>query len=650
MFEELKQIFGRQGFLAQYLPGFECRNSQLEMALAVGEALEKDRPLLVEAPTGIGKTLAYLVPAILSRRRVVISTGTKNLQDQIFEKDIPFLKKHFNQNLKAICVKGRLNYLCRRRFLAFLKEPTIIGLGMQPALKKLHLWYQKTATGDRAEVEWLPDNSVLWREISSSSDKCVGSECDYYNSCFITRLKQKAANCDLLIVNHHLYFADLALKQDNFGAVLPGHEAVIFDEAHQLDHVASSYFGFELSLFKFLELVHDVKKELSIAKVRKMDEINMKLQALETDARRYFEVFERAPGRKRLEEVRQWDELEKVADKITQSLNSLAGDLVSFEQMSPGLSACKRRSLNLSHLMDVFTTREDPDLVYWYESRRRGVFLHATPINVSPYLDELLFKRIGSVILTSATLAIGEDFSFVRQCLGVPDETDEMVLSSHFDFKENLIVYIPRDISEPSSPKFLEQFCQKVWELLLISQGRALILFTSYKNMEEAYSMLKEKDLPYKFLLQGEKPKNTLLKEFRQDLHSILLATGSFWEGVDVPGPSLSSVIIDKLPFEVPSDPILVARLKRLRDEGYDPFWHYQVPQAILNLKQGVGRLIRTVEDRGMVAIMDVRIWEKVYGKKFLSNLPDCKVTSDINEVAEFFRDSRVENFSQNAG
>ncbi len=648
MFESLKKIFSQDGLLANTLPGFECRDNQLAMAEAVAEALVQRNPLLVEAPTGIGKTLAYLIPAILIKKRVVISTGTKNLQDQVFEKDIPFLKKYLNPDLKAICIKGRKNYLCKRRFLALMKQPTIISFGAQSAMKKLYAWYQKTETGDRAEISWLPDDSPLWSEVSSSSEQCVGSECDYYKGCFITRLKQRASASDLFIVNHHLYFADLSLKQGEFGAVLPGHEVVIFDEAHQLDHVATHYFGFEVSLFKFLELIHDIKKELSLAKVTRIEEINQILENLEAEARKYFGAFNKISGRKRLEDLKMMDALTQTSDNICEILNSLSGRLVPLESLSPGLIACHRRCVDLIKLLEMFSSRSDPDLVYWCESRRRGSFLHATPINVSSYLEELLFSRIGPVILTSATLAISDDFSFIRKCLGVPEEAREIVLSSHFDFRENLIIYVPRGIPEPSMPEFIDKFCDKVWELLLISKGRALILFTSYKNMRDAYENLRRRDLPYRFLVQGEKPKTRLLYEFKEDIHSILLATGSFWEGVDVPGPSLSSVIIDKLPFEVPSDPVLVARLNRLREEGLDPFWSYQVPQAILNLKQGVGRLIRTVEDRGMVAIMDVRIWNKAYGKKFLSNLPETRVTSVIEDIRDFFKNDHDGSFSQN--
>ncbi len=648
MFEELKQIFSENGVLARSLTGFEVRSSQLTMALAVGDALMKRKPLLVEAPTGIGKTLAYLVPAVLSRKRVVISTGTKNLQDQIFEKDIPFLQKHVDPGFKAMCIKGRQNYLCIRRFLELMKQPTVISFGAEQTMKRLYSWYQNTDTGDRAEIEWLPDESPLWAEISSNSDQCVGSDCDYFQKCFITNLKQEASSCHLLIVNHHLYFADLALKQGEFGAVLPGHEAVVFDEAHQLDSVATNYFGFELSLFKFLELIHDIKKELSTAKVRKTDEINLKLEELEVEARKYFGTFDRTQGRKRLEDFEGLSELFELGNKICQLLNSLAGDLSSLESLSPVFSSCHGRCLTLTRLIEMFISREDPELVYWYETRRRGVFLHASPINVSSYLERFLFQKIDPVILTSATLAIGDDFTFIRQWLGVPDDTAEIVLSSHFDFKNNLVIYVPEDMPEPSAPGFIRHFCNRVLELLLISRGRALILFTSYRNMEEAAQVLRREGLPYNILMQGEKPKSILLNEFKKDVHSVLLATGSFWEGVDVPGSSLSSVIIDKLPFEVPSDPVLVARLDRLREKGYDPFWNYQVPQAILNLKQGVGRLIRTVEDRGMVAIMDVRIRKKAYGKKFLSSLPECVITSDIGDVVRFFQEAWGDNSSQN--
>ncbi len=649
MIDKLKVIFGENGFLSRSLPGYERRENQLEMALAVGEALEESSPLLVEAPTGIGKTLAYLIPSILSEKRVIISTGTKNLQDQIFEKDIPLLKKYFWPPLKAICVKGRNNYLCKRRFLETLRQPSVMSLGSGAVLKKLHYWYQRTSTGDRAEIEWLPDDSVLWSEISSSSDQCVGSECKHYHECFITRLKQRAAACDLIIVNHYLYFADLALKEGDFGAVLPGHEAVIFDEAHQLDNVATNYFGQELSVYRFLELVHDIKKELLSAGVKKSEEIDSKLEALEISARKYFASFDGFRGRKRLEEFEHIDQLGEVAEKICNFLDALAGDLVTLVDLSPGLNSCHTRALNLKRLVHIFTSRDNPEMVYWCEIRKRGAFLHASPINVSSYLKELLFDRIGPVILTSATLAIGDDFTFMRQCLGVPDEAREIVLSSHFDFKNNLIIYVPKDIPEPSSPQFIGRFCEGVEKLLCITKGRALILFTSYKNMEDAYNLLRDKNLPYRFLVQGEKPRNTLLKEFKEDLHSVLLATGSFWEGVDVPGPSLSSVVIDKLPFEVPSDPVLAARLEKLRNEGLDPFWQYQVPQAILSLKQGVGRLIRTVEDRGVVALMDVRIWRRAYGKKFLENLPECKVTSDLKEISNFFKNDHGCNFFQSA-
>lgn len=634
---KIREIFGSSGLLSKRLQGFEYRENQISMAMAVTDSLTDGTPLLVEAPTGIGKTLAYLIPAILSGKKIVISTGTKNLQDQVFEKDIPFLLKHFNSELKVICFKGRRNYLCLRKFATFLRERRILIPGGRDVYKKAGEWAKKTKTGDRTEIDWLPDDSALWLEISSSSEQCVGQKCKFFQDCFITKMRQEAAAADMLIVNHHLYFADLALRQEEYGAVLPNHEAVIFDEAHQLDSIASQYFGLELSNFRFQELVRDIKQELNAARKGQSGDVHSELDTLEIESRKFFHGFRKAFGRISLDEVPEFADLFSQAKKIDAILNATGASLSPYEDSNAGLSSCCRRIENLRSVLELIMSQSDPEMIYWYESRPRGIFLHATPIVVAPYLERLLFGRIGPVVLTSATLSTGNDFSFIKQCLGLPADTHEMILASHFDFKKNLLIYVPGQFPQPSSPQFIAFLVEKIHELTALSKGRALVLFTSYKNMTQTYEKLKAVGLPYHLLLQGEKPKRTLLQVFKEDVHSILFATGSFWEGVDVPGPALSCVIIDKLPFDVPSDPVLKARLKEVQEDGRDPFWDYQVPQATLNLKQGVGRLIRTVDDRGIVAILDVRIWKKNYGEKFLRSLPSGGITKTMKDVENFF-------------
>ena len=635
----IAEIFGPGGRLEKCMPeGYEHRPSQLEMAELVEAAFQEKRHLIVEAGTGTGKTLAYLIPAIRSGRRVVVSTATKSLQEQLFEKDIPFLQKYFAPKLKVAVMKGRGNFLCREKVYRMGNQPVLKGLDELDWFQQIRDWEKVTATGDRAELNFLPDDSELWQRLDARRDACTGAKCPEFNRCFLTAMHQRAAEADLIIVNHHLFFADLALKQDDFGSVLPEYGAVVFDEAHEIEDVASEYFGRQVSNYRFEELARDA--ELAVRITRSGDASLLKHIARTRErARSFFEAFPARDGRFPFDKTQRAGFLEQnreAYDALVNALKSLEAEIASLAAKPEELLNIARRAMELRGELKFLFESSEGNYVYWFERRNKGTFVAATPIDVSALLREHLFEPFETIILTSATLAVEGRFQYLKQRLGV-DLASERVLPSEFDFGDQALFYVPATLPDVRDPAFPERAAQEITKLLEISEGRAFCLFTSYAQMNDLYERVRTR-VRFPLLIQGSAPRSALLDKFRTTENAVLFATSSFWQGVDVRGEQLSCVIVDKLPFAVPSDPIVAARVKALQEDGRNAFAEYQVPEAVLALKQGFGRLIRSRTDRGVLAILDNRIQRMQYGKIFMESLPAYATTRDIAAVERFMR------------
>ena len=638
----IEEIFGPGGALEKCMPqGYEHRPSQLEMAELVEAAFREKRHVIVEAGTGTGKTLAYLIPAIRSGRRVVISTATKSLQEQLFEKDIPFIQKYFAPELKVAVMKGRGNFLCREKVYRMADQPMLKGLDELDWFHQIRDWEKVTGTGDRAELNFLPDDSSLWQGLDARRDACSGQKCPEFNRCFITAMHQRASEADLIIVNHHLFFADLALKQDDFGSVLPEYGAVIFDEAHEIEDVASDYFGRQISNYRFDELARDAEIAVRVTRTGGAPLLRHVARTRER-ARTFFEAFPAREGRFPFVKTQRTGFLEQnreAYDALVNALKSLESEIASIQARPEELFNIARRAMELRAELNFLFESNEGNFVYWFERRAKGVFVAATPIDVSTLLRERLFEAFETIVLTSATLAVGGRFDFLKQRLGI-QMASERVLESEFDFATQALLYIPAALPDVRDPSFQERAAQEIVRLLEISQGRAFCLFTSYSQMKDLYERVRTR-VPYPVLIQGSSPRSALLEKFRNTKGAVLFATSSFWQGVDVRGEQLSCVIVDRLPFAVPSDPIVAARVTALQEDGRNPFAEYQVPEAVLALKQGFGRLIRARTDRGVLAILDNRIQRMQYGKIFIESLPAYATTRDIGEVERFMKNSR---------
>ena len=634
----MEAVFGAHGALAKCLPHYEFRRSQIEMAEAIEEAFQKKQHIIAEAGTGTGKTLAYLVPAIRAGRRVVISTGTKNLQEQLFYKDVPFLRRHFAPEIKVSYMKGRNNFLCRQKLYDLETQPILKGLDEVDQLARIREWEKETETGDRAELVELPDESELWSKMDARRDTCTGKKCRQFERCFLTLMHRRALESDIVIVNHHLFFADLAVRQDDFGGIIPEYSAIIFDEAHEIEDVASRYFGIEASNYRVEELVRDTEHTLKL-KALINEPILRVLHTLRDRSRAFFDLFPDKEGRFAFEE--RDDFLDRHHDpyhSLGHSLQRLATELAGLSEKPEEVFRLIERARELRDELEFVLESKERNYVYWFERRGRGIFLQATPIDVSEILRERLFEKFDTILLTSATLAVGGRFDFLKSRLGLRF-AKEHVLPSHFDFRRQAILYVPSELPDVRHPGFLERATAEIARLLEISRGRAFVLFTSYQQMNELYRRVRS-EVGFPLLLQGSAPKHRLLERFRKTPHAVLFATASFWQGVDVQGPQLSCVIIDRLPFAVPSDPVVAAGIRAIAEEGRNAFVEYQIPEAVLALKQGFGRLIRAQTDRGILAVLDNRIQRMPYGKIFLESLPDYRVTSHLGDVMKFMHGS----------
>ncbi len=650
----MDEIFGRGGLIARAHPDYEYRPGQIQMAEAVLRAFEERRHLVVEAGTGTGKTLAYLVPAVAAATargtRVVISTGTKNLQEQLMEKDIPFLQRVLPKKFTAAYMKGRNNYACLNRIKKAETMPVLDNFDDVDYFDEVRHWARDSPTGDRAELTNLPENLSFWRHIDARSEICFGQKCPDYDPCFITRMRQRATDADIVIVNHHLFFADLALRGGEYGQVIPDYSAVIFDEAHQIEDIAAEYFGSQVSSYMIDDLLRD-SQNLPITDVSANRELTKSAARIVRFGEQFWAGLASHDGRS--EEGRypilpgtfahkaKTGEIEATA--VGQSYLNLDGALHRMEttldalkEQPPEVENIVRRIREVRFHLEFIVAGDDRRYVYWLERRGRGTFLRASPIDVSTLLQDKLFERVETVVLTSATLASAGNFNFVRERLGLPDETDELVAPSGYDYERQAVLYLPPRMPEPRSPQWADEAAAEVTELLRVSRGRAFVLSTSLSGMRALYERVAPK-IDYPCFVQGSASKAGLLEKFRATPNAVLFATASFWQGVDVRGEQLSCVIIDKLPFAVPSDPIIAARQRFIEDQGGSSFYEFSVPQAIISLKQGLGRLIRSATDRGVLAVLDPRLRTQSYGKLFLKSLPPCHVTSDLAEVARFF-------------
>ena len=632
------------------------------MAQAVEQALEEKRHLIVEAGTGTGKTLAYLMPVIRSGKRVIISTGTKNLQEQLFYKDVPFLEQALygertsGSRLSVCYMKGRNNYLCRKKLYDLTGQPVPNGLEEIEQYRAIAAWEKTTATGDRAELSELPETSALWHKLDARADACIGQKCSEWERCFVTEMRRRGMESDIIVVNHHLFFADLAIKLQADGApdagILPEAAAVIFDEAHELEDVAGNYFGISISNLRVEDLAREVEAALQYNRMLSAS-ISGALGSLRERAQVFFSLLPPGEGRFAFETRREF--LEENGDEVlalNQALMRLAGELEGLPQKPQEIFNFVRRAQELQVQLNFAMESDDRNTVFWIERRggrtnspqrnrgtattgRQNVFLQATPIDVGPILRECLWSKLECAVLTSATLAVGGGFEYIRQRLGF-EHARESVLPSHFDYENQALFYVPPDLPDARTPQFTAKAAERIRQLLEISRGRAFVLFTSYAQMNDVYQRLLG-ELEFPLLRQGDAPKSALLEEFRLTPNAVLFATSSFWQGVDVQGEQLSCVIIDRLPFAVPSDPVVAARVKAIDADGGNAFFQYQVPAAVITLKQGFGRLIRSLHDRGLLVLLDNRILKKQYGRVFIESLPNYKKTTELRVVEEFF-------------
>ncbi len=658
----MHSFFGPGGLLSKAHPAYEFRRGQLQMAQAVEQALQEKRHLIVEAGTGTGKTLAYLLPVLRSGKRVIISTATKALQEQLFFKDIPFLEKTLfpggQEKLRVCYMKGRNNYLCRKKLYDLAGQPILSGLEEINEFRAVADWEKTTTTGDRAEIAALPESTALWSKLDARTEACVGQKCSEFERCFITEMHRRALESDIIIVNHHLFFADLAIKQSApDSGILPQCAAVIFDEAHELEDVAGSYFGVSVSSLRVEELARDIE-----ATLRPRQLLSAALLAAAASLRQRAQLFFSLipPGEGRFAFSNRREFLEENGEEflaLRNALKRLASELQAIREKPDEVYNFIRRTEELWVQLSFVMESEDRNTVFWIERRgdairrkkhkggarsegwesrsSRHVFLQATPIDVSQILRQVLFEQVEMAVLTSATLAVSGGFDYVRRRLGV-EHARELVVPSHFDYESQALLYVPPEMPDPRLPQFARAAAERIRRVLEITRGRAFCLFTSYSQMHEVHDRLLA-ELGFPMLLQGSAPKNALLEEFRTTPNAVLFATASFWQGVDVQGEQLSCVIIDRLPFAVPNDPVVAARIRAIDEDGGNAFFEYQVPAAVIALKQGFGRLIRSLHDRGVLVLLDTRLLKKQYGRVFLNSLPPYRKTTEITEVERFF-------------
>jgi len=634
MLDDVKDLLGEQGPFVQQLDQFSVRPQQQQMATAIVDAIEARQDLVVEAGTGTGKTFSYLVPALCSGKKVIISTGTKNLQDQLFNKDIPLVRKALNIPVTCALLKGRSNYLCLHRYKLQKEDMGNLPPRTITQLQNVEHWLSQTNSGDIAEHVEIPEGDPIWPRITSTSDNCIGSDCPDYQQCYVMQARRDAQAVDLIVINHHLLLSDMALADDGFGDLLPTADAYIIDEAHQLSDIATNFFGTGISTQQFIELATDIKKEYRehINESKDVDKLADRIVKTTRDFRLIFgDKSKRSPwnaisGNENV--VKQLDDLYAELEGMKEALESLCERATEIENCFTRLTVLQDRLIRV-------TQSSTPDHVHWFEVHHRSVSMHLTPLNIANEFQTRKAAKTGAWVFTSATLSVSGGFDYFVNGLGLTDYKS-LLLESPFNFRKQALLYTPTDLPEPNDENYTFKVVDKAVEVLKESQGSAFFLFTSFRALNIARERL-EKMLDYPLFVQGEGPRDLLLEKFRQTPHAILLGTNSFWEGVDVRGRALTCVIIDKLPFAAPNDPVFQARLDAIREQGANPFMHYQLPKAAIMLKQGVGRLIRDENDFGVLMLCDPRIKTKSYGKTFIKSLPVMSQTDTIDRVKAFY-------------
>lgn len=632
-------LFAASGPLAAFIPGYVPRAVQEAMAVAVEAALEDGEHLLVEAGTGTGKTLAYLLPALASGRRLIISTATRHLQEQVYDNDIPLACGALDRSPRTKLLKGRRNYLCLHRLSVTENAGDLRSRQLQAKLHEIRVWSGTTRTGDLGEIGDIDDHSPLWPRVTSTTDNCLGTECPVYADCWIVAARREAQEAEILVVNHHLLFADLALREEGFGELLPGVDAVILDEAHHLPAIAGQFFGESVSGRQIRDLIRDTRAE-SEAMGGDMPDVTDAVSLLAAAESDFNDATSAFLGSTAWADVVKQAAVDSAAQSIHQSLLTLAEALVAVAERADGLASVGHRSVDLAERCG----RQDqaaPDTVAWLERRGRGWIRHATPLDVTAPFARALARHPGAWIFTSATLSVNGNLDYFTSRIGLP-EARRLVLDSPFDYRNNSLLFVPPNMPMPNEPGFDDAVAERARILIEASGGGAFVLCTSHRGMNACAERLRAANVG-PLLVQGEMGRNELLTTFRATRDAVLVGTGSFWEGVDVRGQCLRLVIIDRLPFASPADPVLAARVAAMRERGERPFIDYQVPQAVITLKQGAGRLIRDTADRGVLTVCDPRLVMKSYGKTFLDSLPELPVTRDSDAAVEFLKNLGAE-------
>jgi len=628
-----RELLGPDGAFAREVPHFAPREAQQLMAEAVEEAIAERHTLIAEAGTGTGKTFAYLVPALCSGKRVIVSTGTKTLQDQLFHRDLPRVRQVLGTRLKTALLKGRANYLCLHRLEQTSQEGRLASREQVGELQAIRAWAQRTGSGDRGEFADVPEDSPLWPRVTSTTDNCLGAECPRFNDCFVVKARRAAQEADLVVVNHHLLFADLAIKQEGFGEILPGAHAFVLDEAHQIPELAGQFFSVGVTARQLSELAADAQAECASVSGA-FAVLRPALDALTGAVRRARLALDKLPPKGPFALIEQDRLLDAELQELGTALGTLAEALAGQAERSRGLGSVHERAEALAARFAQVRDGAAGEYVHWYELSAQGFALHATPLDLAPPLRALREQSHAAWIFTSATLSVAGEFGHYARQLGLDDPV-ALSLASPFDYAHQALCFLPRGLPDPNTPDYTERVVATAREVLVASRGRAFLLFTSHRALRRAAELLA--DLPFPLFVQGTAPRHQLLTEFRASGNGVLLGAASFWEGVDVAGEALSCVIIDKLPFAAPDDPVLEARLSALREAGGNPFVEWQIPAAVIALKQGAGRLIRDVADRGVLVLCDPRLTTRAYGKLFLRSLPPMPVTRDLAQVQAFF-------------
>jgi ATP-dependent DNA helicase DinG len=630
----VKEILDEGGLLSSAVENFNFRSEQLQMAEFVDNALKQYEQAIIEAGTGTGKTFAYLVPALLSKDKVVISTGTKNLQEQLFHRDLPLVHRALKSTKKIALLKGRANYLCLYQLERSLSDGLFLTRQTIHELHAVRNWSPLTKTGDIAECNTIQEDASVWRHVTSTGDNCLGQDCPYFNKCHVKKARAEAQTADVLVVNHHLFMADLALKEEGFGELLPGAATIIFDEAHQLPNVATNFFGISLSSRQILDLAQDIRREymLTAKDNKNLKDMAEKLKKSVQDCRLAFDMDAK---RGVWHDIKHRETIKKSFADLLSDLMFVCQQLKEVKSRSKGLENCWRRCKEIIDKFKLLTADASDDFIHWFEVFKKHFNLSLTPMVIAENFQSSMQRYEGAWIFTSATIAIKNDFTYFANQLGLGD-AKTLQLTSPFDFQKQSLIYIPNQLPNPSDVSYVKAMVNAVIPVLKMSKGRAFFLFTSFRALYEAEELLAGQ-IDYPLFVQGSLPKAALLDQFRAHGNAVLLGTNSFWEGVDVRGEALSCVIIDKLPFASPADPILKARIETLRKQGHNPFNEYQLPQAVISLKQGTGRLIRDRDDKGVMVICDPRILTRSYGKVFLNSLPKMQGTRVLSDVEDFF-------------